>query len=74
MEFNADTKLRDIIAAYPWLPETVIQMDGRFKIINTPIGRALIRNATLGDASRRTGYPLDTIISELRKLIAAHGA
>jgi len=70
MEFNAQTRLRDILAAYPWLPETVVKLDKRFAIINTPIGKALIRNATLGDASRKSGFPLEEIISELRKLIA----
>ena len=72
MEFTAETKLKDIIAAYPWLPEKVIQLDPRFRIINTPIGKALIKNATLKDAGKRAGFPVETIIEELKKLIDAH--
>ena len=72
MEFSAQTKLTDIIAAYPWLPGEMVKMDKRLAIINSPMGKMLIRNATLSDASARTGYPLDTIVSELEKLIAAH--
>ncbi len=50
----------------------MVKMDKRLAIINSPMGKMLIRNATLSDASARTGYPLDTIVSELEKLIAAH--
>ena len=72
MEFNEKTKLADIINAYPWLPETVAKKDKRLQIINTPVVRALIRHATLEDASRRSGYPLDEIIWEMQKLIDEH--
>ena len=72
MEFNANTRLADIIAAYPWLPETVAQIDERLRIVNTPIGRMLMRKATLTDASKKSGYPVEQLIEELNKLIAAH--
>ena len=74
MEFNESTRLADIIAAYPWLPEEVAKLDERLRIVNTPIGKALIRRATLGDAAKRSGFPVDTLVQELKKLIAAHGA
>ena len=72
MEFTENTKLKDILAAYPWLPDTLVQLDGRFKIINNPIGKMLIRTASLGDACKKAGYPADKVIEELKKLIAAH--
>ena len=72
MQFSADTKLKDILEAYPWLPETLVKMDSRFGIVNTAVGKMLIRRATLEDASKRTGFPLETIIDELEKLIQAH--
>ena len=74
MEYNAKTKLADILAAYPWLPDEMIKMDSRFSVIKSPIGKMLIRNATIEDASKRVGYPVDVIIDELKKLIAAHEA
>ena len=73
MEINEQTKLRDILAAYPWLPDTLIQMDGRFRIINNPIGKMLIRTATVEDAAKKAGYPADQVLEELHKLIAGHG-
>ena len=72
MEINEKTRLKDILAAYPWLPEALIQIDGRFKIINNPIGKMLIRTATVGDAAKKAGYPVDRVLEELKKLIAKH--
>ena len=72
MEINERTRLKDILAAYPWLPEALIQIDGRFKIINNPIGKMLIRTATVGDAAQKAGYPVGQVMEELNKLIATH--
>ncbi len=74
MEINEQTKLKDILAAYPWLPEALIQIDSRFGIINNPIGKLLIRTATVGDAAKKAGYPVGQVLDELQKLIARHGA
>ena len=74
MEINERTRLKDILAAYPWLPEALIQMDGRFKIINNPIGKLLIRTATVEDAAKKAGYPVDQVLEELNKLIEKHDA
>ena len=74
MEINEQTKLKDILAAYPWLPDALVQIDGRFKIINHPIGKMLIRTATVGDAAKKAGYPTGQVLDELQKLIARHEA
>lgn len=73
MEINGNTKLIDILAAYPWLPDELIKMDGRFKIIKTPVGKMMIKNATVADAVRKTGLQEDVLVAELKKLIDAHG-
>ena len=72
MEINEQTRLKDILAAYPWLPEALMQIDGRFKIINNPIGKMLIRTATVEDAAKKAGYPVGQVMEELKKLIAKH--
>lgn len=72
MEINEQTKLKDILAAYPWLPDALIQIDGRFKIINNPIGKLLIRTATVKDAANKAGFPVEQALEELKKLIAKH--
>ena len=72
MEINEQTKLKDILAAYPWLPDALIRIDSRFRIINNPIGKMLIRTATVGDAAKKAGFPIDQVLEELKKLIATY--
>ena len=72
MEINENTRLKDILAAYPWMPDALIQVDSRFNIINNPIGKLLIRTATVKDAANKAGYPVEKVLEELKKLIAKH--
>lgn len=72
MEINENTRLRDLLAAYPWMPEAVAKMDPRLQIVNTALGRMLIKKYTIADVSAKTGYAAEEIIREARKLIAEH--
>ena len=54
------------------MPEKAAQMDKRLQIINSPIVKALIKRATLADASKRSGYPVSEIIQQMQKLIDEH--
>ena len=72
MQLNAETRLQDLADTYPWLIEKVASMDERLKIANTFVGRQLIKRSTIGDASRLSGYPVERIIEELKKLIDKH--
>lgn len=71
MTVNENTKLKDILAAYPWLPEELIRRDARFKKINSPLVRGLIQRFTVADAAKYTGYDAELLLSEFRKLIEA---
>ena len=68
---NENTKLKDILAAYPWLPEELIRRDARLKKINSPLVRGLIQRFTVADAAKYTGYDAELLLSEFRKLIEA---
>ncbi len=72
MTIDENTRLKDILAAYPWLPDALIEIDERFRIINNPIGKMLIRTATVGGAAKKAGYPVEKVLKELQKLIASH--
>ena len=72
MEINRNTKLNNILAEYPWLPDELIKMDGRFKIIKTPVGKIMLKNATIADAVQKTGLQEEVLITELKKIIASH--
>ncbi|MBQ3416714.1 MAG: hypothetical protein IJH32_02650 [Ruminococcus sp.] len=72
MDFNANTKLTDIMAAYPWLSDELIKLNSAFGVIKTPIGKMMIKDATLSDLSRKIGMSDDEVIKKLREMINAH--
>ncbi len=72
MNYNNQTKLTDILAEYPWLPEELIKLDSRFKIVNTPIGKMMIKNATLADLSEKAGLSADELLQKLREMVDRH--
>ncbi|MBR4359846.1 MAG: hypothetical protein IKP32_04445 [Clostridia bacterium] len=74
MEIRENTRLADLLAAYPWLPEAAVKIDDRLKIVNTPLGRMLIKKYTIADISKRTGYAAEDIIREIQKVIDEHAA
>ena len=73
MEINSSTKLTDILDKYPWLPDELVKIDSRFKIIKTPFGKMMIKNATVADAVDKTGMSEQALRAELQKLIEKHG-
>ncbi len=72
MTFNGSTKLTDILREYPWLPDELVKLDDRFKIIKTPVGRALIKKMTITDMSKKIGYSEEDIIGRLKSMIEEH--
>ena len=72
MTLNRDTKLTDILKEYPWLPDELVKLDGRLKIIKTPVGKMMIRNATITDAAEKTGLSEEVLIEQLTKMINEH--
>ena len=74
MEFNRDTRLADVLKAYPWLPDELTRIDVRFGILKTAVGRMMIKNATIADAVDKTGLKEDELIAQLQGLIEKHGA
>ncbi len=74
MEFNSNTKLTDILKEYPWLPDELEKLDGRFKIIKTPVGKMMIRNMSIADMSKKINFPENDIINQLKQMIADHSS
>ena len=62
----------DIMAAYPWLKGEAIALDERFRLLDSPLARILLKKATILDASKRTGYPVQEIIAEINKMVDKH--
>ena len=71
IDVTPETRLNDILTAYPWLPEALIAMDPAFKKINNPVVRALIKRSTVADAAKYTGHPAGELIARLDTLVSA---
>lgn len=72
MDYNSNSKLTDILSQHPWLPDKLVKIDGRFKIVKTPIGKMMIKNATVSDLSKKTGIPEIILLDKLDELINEH--
>ena len=73
MKLTKDTKLKDILAAYPWLIDEAVKRDGRFKALRSPLGKLLIAKADIAEAARRTGIDAETIIDNIETMIRSRG-
>ena len=71
MNITEETKLTDILKSYPWLVEEALKIDSRFQLINSPLGKIMLRNATIAELSRKSGLPSQEIIDKIQEMIAA---
>ncbi len=69
MEFTKDTLVKDILAKYPDLKAKLIQMDPKFKILDSPMAGMLLNKATLADVSQKAGMDVESLIAQLKTLI-----
>ena len=69
MTINKDTKLDELIARFPWLKEEAIKLDDRAKVVNTPVGKVLLKKYTIEDVSKRTGAPVNEILKRIETLV-----
>ena len=72
LPLNESTKLTDIMALYPWLKDELIRMDPQFKRLDSPMARLLLKKATLADASRFSGLPVNELIRRLEEIVRRH--
>ena len=70
MNLTKDTKLKEILAAYPWIIDEAVKLDPRFKALRSPLGRLLIAKADIAEAARSTGIDADTIIEQIEAMIS----
>ena len=72
MEINKETRLADLIAQYPWLKEEMAQVNERFKMLNSPIGKIMLGKATIVEMSKKSGMEAEAIIGKIKELISKH--
>ena len=69
MELNRDTKLKDIVSAYPSLKTRLAEINPKFSLLSSPIGKVMIGKVTISDMSQRSGMDMNSLIDGIRKLI-----
>ena len=50
---NSDTKLSELLSAYPWRKEALVEMGDQFKMLNSPLGKMMANRATVLEMSKR---------------------
>lgn len=75
MEINGQTKLADILAEYPFMKTGMAEINGKFRMLQTPMGKVMVRKATVADMSERSGMPVDELAAAIAaKVGAAQGS
>lgn len=69
MELNRDTKLKDILAQYPHIKVRLPEINPKFEMILSPLGKIMIQKVTLADVSERSGMDMDALIAGIQNLI-----
>lgn len=70
IKITGETRLADLLTAYPWLKEELPTINDRFKMLKTPIGKVMAKKATVADMSSRSGMNQDVLIKKLEELLA----
>lgn len=73
MTIDRNTRLLDILAAYPEIREKLPTVNERFHMINTPIAKVILKTATIADMSQRSGMEESILIAKINELIRAPG-
>lgn len=72
MNITKDTKLKDLLAEYPWLKDEITKVNDKFKMLNTPMGKIMLGKADISEMSKKSGMDAEQIISKLTELIRSH--
>lgn len=69
LEITGDTFVKDILAAYPFMREKMAEINGKFKLLQTPLARVMLPKATVHMMSERSGMPLGQLIEAIKAKI-----
>ena len=72
MTITRETKLKDLLAEYPWLKDELSKVNEKFKMLNTPVGKIMLGRADIAEMSKKSGMDKEQIISKLTELIQNH--
>ncbi|MBQ3184679.1 MAG: DUF1858 domain-containing protein [Firmicutes bacterium] len=70
IKLTGETRLADLLTAYPWLKNELPNINAKFKMLHTPMGRVMAKKATIAEMSRRSGMDQALLIEKLENLLA----
>lgn len=71
-KITENTKVKELLEDYPWLLDEAIKLDERFKMVNSPMGRMLLKKATLVDLAKLGNLNVEDVVKEIEKMIDSH--
>lgn len=71
-KITVETRLSDLLATYPWLKEEIAQVNPKFKMLKSPVGKMMMGKATIAEMSKKSGMAAELIINKLQELIKNH--
>lgn len=70
IEITPETRLKDLLDAYPDLKKELVAVHSSFKMLSSPLARIIIPKADVRIMSERSGVPLEELIAKLGEIIA----
>lgn len=70
IQINTQTKLSDLIKAYPQLRNRLSEVNPKFKMLSTPMGNIMIPKTTVQDMIERSGMSEEDLINGITNLIS----
>lgn len=72
-DITAETKLSNLLQAYPYLKDELPKINKKFSLLHTPLARIMIPKATVAIMSERTGMNIDELIIKIKETIKNNG-
>lgn len=69
MEITKDTKLKDILEEYPQLRSILPEINPKFNMVNSPMGKIMINKVTIADMSKKSGIATEELIENLKEIV-----
>ena len=69
IDITPQTRLKDLLKQYPSLKGRLPEIDPKFKMLNSPLGKLMLGKVNIQMMSERSGVPLNKLIESIKKLI-----
>lgn len=72
MTITETTRLAELVRVYPWFMDEITRIDEKFRLLKTPLGKVMMKKATVAEMSKKSGMDTSTLIQKIETLIEEH--